>query len=445
MGFITLSSDNPNLSFIIKKNPASSPHTRPVRKGLCIGWFKDLDTKYVIKFTDTQELVSFPKNHSDEYDYLPYMQYCAPILMTCILKEMFGTCINQGSVDDLIGKCSISQGVMKLSRRAQNLSDKLNLYIKQYQIELKETIIPNIFEFSIKSEHSTVSELLQYAYILGYIFNCLTFGYNEKPDSSALDKIIKIINNINVPYYIRYLIKNSMIGRKEFDRVKESLQLSKDSNILMKYGNTQEQRCDFIAEHINNFCKDTLAKNKHIHLVDIGCGEGYYVKNILEMIEKKKYKVQYHAHDINESEMDQIDMLIKTDDVYKCVSAYRSIDHMIQKLNELSENDYILVIFSEVIEHIPIDDVKSFMIKLLKNIKFKQMIITTPTYEFNKHYMMTTEFRHPDHKQEFTKEQFIFLINDIIRDSEIDLRSEYYPVGDQINEIGMSQCIQLFK
>jgi len=213
----------------------------------------------------------------------------------------------------------------------------------------------------------------------------------------------------------------------------------------MKYGNTQDQRCEFISEHVNMFCKDAITKDKQIHIIDIGCGEGYYVKNILEMIEKKKYKVRYYAHDIDETEMDRIDILIKTDDVYKCVSAYRTIDQMIEKLNELSENDYILIIFSEVIEHIPIDDVKPFMIKLLKSIKFKQMIITTPTYEFNKHYMMTEEFRHPDHKQEFTKKQFINLMDEITRDSETISRSEYYPVGDQIDGIGMSQCIQLFR
>ena len=443
MGFIVLSSDNDNLSFVIKKNPQTSPHTRFVRKGICIGWFDNIN-KYVIKFNDLIDSVSFLKTDKDEYDYLPYMQYCAPIFMACIVKEMFGTCINQGSSDDKLCKCSISQGVMKLNKKAVNLINKMNQYITNYKIIITETNISHMYLFEIQSDHSTISELLQYAYILGYILNCMTFGFNEKPDKTGLDKIIKIINHINVPYYIKYIIKNQMIGRAEFQRVKKDLEKSSDHSINMFYGNTQDQRYDFISKIILDFCSNNSSNN--IHLVDIGCGEGYYVKKLLSAIKSKKISnIQYHAHDIEEKEMDIIDQMILSDPDYQIVKTYRSIDLLINKLKDYA-SDHIMVIFSEVIEHIPLNEVKNFMIKIIKDIDFKKMIITTPTYDFNIHYLMNgSEFRHPDHKQEFTKKQFIEFMDQIIIETGKSLTNTYYHVGDQIDGFGMSQSIELIK
>jgi 2-polyprenyl-3-methyl-5-hydroxy-6-metoxy-1,4-benzoquinol methylase len=442
MGFIILQSDNPDFSYIIRKNPETSPHTRQVRKGVCIGWFDPKNINcYVVKFSDISESVSFPKNSRDDYDYLPYMQYGAPILLTCVSKEMFGTVLNQGEDRDKPNKCSISQGIMKINKKSLNLIEKMNKYINKYDIKLDPTNVSDLYKFSILSDNSTISQLLQYAYILGYTLNCMTFGSVEKPDSSVLDKIIKIMNSINVPYYIRYLFKNYMIGREIFVKVKKELEFSKDYDIKMVFGNTQQQRCDFISKSVLDFYKSTI---NNIHIVDIGCGEGYYVRNLLELLDKKKnYNFTYHCHDIDNSEMDKIDQLIKTDNIYSKVQSYRSIDDMIKKLSEFKDES-ILVLFSEVIEHIPLDKIKEFMIKIISDINFKKMIITTPSYEFNVHYMMNPdEFRHPDHKQEFTKKQFTEFMDDVVLNTNKKPNVIYSPVGDCIDNIGMSQCIEL--
>lgn len=217
MGFLILKSKNKMMSYVINKNPNTSPHLKEIRKGVCIGYFfnqqdqrdqrnqqdQDQYQQYITRFVDINENVSFPRNqNSAQYDYLSYKKYCAPILMTCIVKEMFGTIINKSSEHDVKNECSIEQGLMKLSGKAVKLINKLNTYIKQYSIKLVKTNVTGLYKFTLSSNLSYISDLLQYAYILGFTLNCLTFGYTEKPDSSALDKIIKIMNNINAPYYI---------------------------------------------------------------------------------------------------------------------------------------------------------------------------------------------------------------------------------------------------
>lgn len=473
MGFIVIESNNPKFSYVINKNPATSPHIRSLRKGFCLGWFHDesnesnesnnanmnnidnidntTDTdiisnksKYIVRFIDTEENVSFPRNKEDLYDYLPYMQYCSPLLVTCVVREMFNTTLNQGSQDDAVCYCSIEQAIMKLNKRSINLINKLNIFVKDYKVTITPTNTNKLYKFVITSNNSTINDLFKYAYMLGYIINCITFGYIEIPAASALDKVIKIINDLNLSYYVRYTIKMYMLGRKDFTRIKSALE-GNDNNvhkITMMYGNTQCQRFETIKKYTTEFLSYSKTHSKSPHIVDIGCGEGYYVRNLLGYIKMQKIDVVYHAHDIDDTEMDKIDILIKSNKIYSVVKPYRSFNDMINTLASLNNDSTVMIIFSEVIEHIPCDQVKLFMIDLINRINFNMMLVTTPQVEFNKHYLIAEgEFRHVDHKQEFTKSEFEAFMNDVVFSSKrnMNIESEYIMIGDVVDNVSVSQ------
>lgn len=453
MGFLVLESDNPNMSYVLNKNPNTPLHIRSLRKGYCIGWYHDTNT-YVIRFTDVMEKVSFRKSKFDNYDYLPYMQYCSPMLLTCVIKEMFSTLINKGSDNDVKCKCSIEQALMKISNKALKVIQKLNQYIKKYIIKLTSTNIPGLYNFILTTTHdevTTLQDILSYAYILGYIINSLTFGRNENPQTDALDKILKIINSLNVPYYIRYVFKTYMIPNFDFDRVKLSLEGS--DNIIMQSGNTQMQRYNCISKHILDYISDVrsninsdLNSNIEIDIVDIGCGEGFYLKKLFILFNKLNIKVTYHTYDINTAEIDKIDLLVNSDSIYvdsiSNVKTYRCIDEMISQLN-LIINPHIMIIFSEVIEHIPLDIVENYMLKIMNSINFDRIVMTTPQKEFNINYLLNEgEFRHEDHKQEMTKIEFIIFINSIIDKVSITskkINTNYLEIGDMVDGISMCQ------
>ena len=114
MGFIILEANNDELSYIIKKNPSSEPHNKKNRKGICMGFYHDSNT-YVVKHTDVEEGVSFPRNKNDTYDYLPYMQYASPMLLVTVVREMFNTILNQTDEKDVSTNCVIEQAIVKLS------------------------------------------------------------------------------------------------------------------------------------------------------------------------------------------------------------------------------------------------------------------------------------------------------------------------------------------
>jgi 2-polyprenyl-3-methyl-5-hydroxy-6-metoxy-1,4-benzoquinol methylase len=254
-----------------------------------------------------------------------------------------------------------------------------------------------------------------------------------------------------------------MILKKDFNKIKKDLEGS--PNVTMYFGNTQMQRFDYIVQKLTKFC---FNKKTNIHIVDIGCGEGYYIKGLLKYFKDKNINVTYHAHDISPEEMDKIEMLVAEDELFSSVKTYRSLDTMIEHLkyikslpkqskqsnqNEQNEQNEIAVLMSEVIEHIPIDQVNSFLVKLFTEIDFHFMILTTPNVDFNKHYLLNdNEFRHDDHKQEMTKEIFTNLINDTLNSikSNPEIPKNSYSlyhenIGDVIDDVGMSQGIILEK
>lgn len=115
------------------------------------------------------------------------------------------------------------------------------------------------------------------------------------------------------------------------------------------------------------------------------------------------------------------------------------------------EQNSVMIIFSEVIEYIPLDNVRQFMLNFIKGMNFNKMIITTPQKEFNIHYLLEpNELRHDEHNQEFTKRGFIDFMNNIIdecitNDDKYKIESEYNAIGDNIDGISMSQGMILIK
>lgn len=60
MAIVQLRSTNPQLSFIIRKNPQSGMQLRPVRQGIAYGWYSD-EATYNVYFKDADNEVSYKR------------------------------------------------------------------------------------------------------------------------------------------------------------------------------------------------------------------------------------------------------------------------------------------------------------------------------------------------------------------------------------------------
>lgn len=71
----------------------------------------------------------------------------------------------------------------------------------------------------------------------------------------------------------------------------------------------------------------------------------------------------------------------------------------------------------DVIEHIPVEDATRYVRSVLANIHPKLFIISTPNHEYNEAFgLPVDEFRHTDHKFEFTRHEFRSWLYGIVRD-----------------------------
>ena len=69
----------------------------------------------------------------------------------------------------------ISLNLIRLNKRSINFIDKLNNYIKLFNIDYKETKYTGLYNFTISSTKSTIKELFNYSYLLGNLLLVLAY------------------------------------------------------------------------------------------------------------------------------------------------------------------------------------------------------------------------------------------------------------------------------
>lgn len=432
MGYITIESTNPEISWVLGKNPDSGMICRTMRSGVLYGWYPCPQT-YVSRFVDYTDEVSFKKNVHDQYNYLGSLQYCSPLLLSTVVVELFGSTMNKENPKDIECSNKLTIELIKLNNRAIGFIEKLNSYIGGcFKIIITPTKYTGLYKLEIVSE-GKVKELLNYSYLLGNLLNVLVVGYVDKPRIEQLEKMIGFMVRIGVPYYPRYLIKTNMISRDEFVILKNKLETFEKYKSTMFWGNSQVQRFNFIESHIS-FNTD---------IIDFGCGEGFYVKGLLPKLSKS---CKYIGWDADPEELAKVRFFKEKNPGYTNLIIPNTEEELFEIIKTIQQ-EYLqskpIVLMSEVFEHIGQEEAIELVKKIKSNIDFFSIIITTPDVGFNIHYSPDGEnngFRHPDHKYEYTKEEFKNIIDNIF--TEPEYKKNFYQVGDIIDSNSITQsCI----
>ena len=87
MAYLQIKSDNPNLSYILMKNPETGMSLRNYRQGTFFGWFSDKNKTYNILFKDGDDVVSFKKTNDEEFDYNDTKRYNSPLFIQGAVNE----------------------------------------------------------------------------------------------------------------------------------------------------------------------------------------------------------------------------------------------------------------------------------------------------------------------------------------------------------------------
>lgn len=414
MCILILSSSNPNFSFIIKKNPESGMIVKNIRKGHAFGYYKKNSvSEYVIYFKDSDNEISYKEYTDQEFEYTSNLKYTSSIFVLNAINEFFNKI---SSPKDLEGfSHSLCVNLVNIQSQTLNIINRIATFFSDYKISY-ENKVGNNYQISINTNKS-LCDLLNFAIMYFGIISAENENNDLNFDDNFIEKILKIVNILDAPYYVRYIFASRILASsKLFKKFKKILE---KPNMKLHTGNTALQR--------RNYIESLLQFDKPI--IDIGCGDGYYA-----IAFAPKIKHTYYAVDIETECLEKLRIKAKKLDInnIELYNSHRSLD----TIN--SEQKYDVVI-TEVVEHMSVQESEEIIKFVLDKIKFDKIIITTPNFEFNKFYQLENKFRHDDHKWEYTRIQFKKYIEDIVCDYPIQLK--FVGIGDTVDGIPLSQGV----
>jgi cyclopropane fatty-acyl-phospholipid synthase-like methyltransferase len=423
MSIISVSSTNPNFSFVIQKNPESKIKLQTLRLGVAVGWFSKENSTYNIFFKDAEDEVSYKVNPDEQFEYLDLSRYNSSLFIINavddFLRSAYKTRDESIDADGYENSFYINMLGVKNDRYIKAFAN----YFPEYKMDYQE-LVSNNFRINISTQKS-LYELLNFVALFAN-FIAIVNNENLHIKEENVAKNIACLNIVDAPYFVRYLFKlRFLFSENKFRDFKTILEKSERSKIELVFGDNWIGRQDFV--------ENKLSFNDNV--LDIGCGEGKYITKLSNNVRHKKY----FAIDKDKEVLDDAKRRVKNkglDNVlfFESLDAYL-LDH---------KEEPVEVILSEVIEHMEYDEAKELVIQILKNVKFSKIVITTPDSRFNSNYFMSEKFRHDDHKFEFNRNEFIEFMTKCIAESGMLKQTSYLfeDVGDVVDGISTTQaCI----
>ncbi|MCL2119622.1 MAG: hypothetical protein FWH27_14495, partial [Planctomycetaceae bacterium] len=354
MAFIRLESDNPNFSFLIRKNPASGMLVKTLRHGTVFGFYsKDNPSQYNCWFKDHNALISYDPDKPFEYN--DTTRYSAALFTNHCCDEFFRDVQLKDQADDTEGfQHSL---LINCIRAKEKYVEIFSRTFHDFQWEITP-IAPGFYRIKL-STSGTLRRLLCFVSLFSLI-NAIQNGECGHYDDGLLVKYAKLIQYLDAPYFVRYVFKVNLI-RSEAVFGKLKPYLNTDA-IQLVPGNNFFHRMQFVAQNLDGQA-----------IIDIGCGEGKYMRYA-------KRVDHYYAIERDESRRAAAER--------KCQKDRLENVTILESPDELPDMDVRKTfLLTEVIEHNSYDDALALFQRCL--VPDSRIIVTTPNRDFNVHYAGT--------------------------------------------------------
>lgn len=423
MSIVSVSSTNPNFSFVIQKNPDSGIKLQSLRLGIAVGWFSKSNSTYNIFFKDAEDEISYKIHPDEQFEYLNLSRYNSALFIINAIDDFFRSAYKNQDVSIDTAGFENSFFINMIEAKNERYIKAFANYFTEYKVEY-EALVANNFRVTITTQKS-LFELLNFVALFAN-FIAIINDENLHIKEENVAKNISSLNIIDAPYFVRYLFKlRFLFSENKFKDFKEVLEKSNRSKNEFVFGDNWIGRQIFVESHLD------FKSN----ILDIGCGEGKYITRFSNYMKGKKY----FAVDKDVDVLEDAKRRCKNkglDNIY----FFESVDAFLLD----NSQEKVDVILSEVIEHMDYDEAKDLVVQILKDVKFNKLVITTPDSRFNSNYFMTEKFRHDDHKFEFNRNEFIEFMTQCIAESGMikDCTYSFGDVGDVVDGVSTSQaCI----
>ena len=419
MALLHLTSNNPNFSYAISKNPDTGIIVRKLHNGKLFGFFSATD-KYSVYYRDAVNLVSYKSFREESFEYMNTSRYNTPLYPIDVISLLFRSQL-KGSDDitdyDQPGyNNSIELNIVRFD--STKYIDIFSKYFPDFNVT-PVTISHKNYKIFIKTNR-TITDLINYT-ALFMIFNILknTNDYIEmNPDQMV--KYIKCLDRLDAPYFMKYVFKTNLIrSPKLFKQYKETLEASKHQKIEMEHGSTNDQRLALVQNKLSY----------NVPICEIGCGEGNQTLCIARASQKSEIPV--YAIDIDQECRNKVLRRIEKKD-YTNVKVMESFEAF---TNTISDDFPFEITMIEVIEHMEIGEATKLFKQVLNFCKQRprsKLLLTTPNRDFNQFYEID-DYRHDDHKFEFEENMFKHWILENTKNLNVEVNT--FSVGDKVNGI----------
>lgn len=429
MAILTIKSSNPNFSRIIQKNPASGLFTRSHKNGMLFGFFPNgNESFYTVYFKDASDEITYKRHPDEQFEYLNSSKYNDARFINDTIQEVFHAARESKGDSKELDIVYLNKLVVNICETEFKTIDIFQRYFKDIVISYEE-ISKNNYKLSFVS-NCTLSYLLKVVNLFGIFatLNSPTYSYFT---DDLIKKYVRIANDIDAPYFIRYLIRIRMCrSDNKFATFKEELERSSRYKITMTAGDTHDARIQWIKSNIS--CDKPI--------VDIGSGIDFrYLKIFAPKLMEKD--LQYYAIERDPDAVARIRAGIKNRGLEDNVQLFESLEDFLQ-YNKDYPIGKVDVICTEVMEHNEFDEAKTLFRQIEKEVDYDKFLVTVPNSNFNQYYGLDG-FRHDDHKWEATWENIIEMTSKWPKNIEKSPIINW--VGDVVDDSPVTFGITYFK
>lgn len=423
MGLIlTVRSKNPQLSYILQKNPETikaegKPFRRDLRQGFVYGWFMNEEASaWRMVFLDSPVESSFSRGNRSEFEYLDKTRYSNPYLPILMIDRAIGTAAKSQDEKDVEMEPDSSSVEFTVAGNSRVAERTHKAFAKSGVIVDCEEFYPGLFNWTVKA--STVNMALNVSQTICLMLALRDPDADIKLNKEGAEKYLRIFNRCDAPYFLRYMFSSRALHNDHmFEELKPLLDTDR---IKLTYGDTRVQRFRAIREFFTGGER----------LIDIGCGDMYQAMKL-----GGKYK-EVFAVDADEDIFEGNTAKIKSRNLegFKAIQAEVNADWIYLHGQDIAGAD---VLMTEVLEHMEKDVATCVLSALANSNDYNKVFITLPNKDFNVHYgMADDEDRHDDHKWEPTFKEVEDLISGL--NLPLDREVKVFPIGDTVDGVSVS-------
>jgi len=434
MALLHIRSTNPKMSYALAKNPETGLLVKSMGYGHTFGFFPAGDEQtYTVYFKDNPNRVSFKKHKDEHIEFMNVSRFNSAVFVPAAIGDYFSSLYKGSTTEDATGFDNELE-IPLVNLDAKSYLEIFPKYLPDFEL-VATPISDKNYNLKIKTKRS-LSDLVNYT-ALFFVLNILRnkndfFEGNE----DQLIKYIDSMGRVNAPYFMRYVFKvNLMQSEKKFKEKKALLENVEGKNIDMVFGNTNDQRLKAVQERI--FTNNVL--------VEIGCGEG---NQTLKLAKKAAQNdLPYYAIDTDENIREVITKRLarkKLENV-TVLESFEAFTLCIAAKEDAVADKAMDIICVEVIEHMEKAEATALIREVITFGKHyaRTLVVTSPNADFNVNYGLDTEYRHDDHKFEFTEKEFREWVAEIGEVSK-ETPAEIFGIGDTVDGVVTTLGVQFF-